>query len=184
MQPSLLKTRADLVAAQAERRLVRVRRSLEPGWADGYVVNIGPHFFVFLLVSDQIIFNGFQAFRIRDLSTLEIPAPHASFVESALRLRGALPPPNPSIDLSDLPSLLTSASTAFPVITVHRETVDPDVCHIGAVLKIANDTVTLRGINADGQWDGEAEVFGLSEVTRVDFGGLYEQALSLVAGAG
>jgi hypothetical protein len=184
VKSKLLQMRADLVAAQAEHRLVRVRRSLEPGSANGYVVNVGPHFFSLLFVSDLIIFDGFRVFRIRDLSSVEVPAPHASFVETALRLRAALAPPSPPIDLADLPSLLTSASAAFPVITVHREIDDPDVCHIGVVQKIVDGTLTLKTINPDGLWDNEPVLFDLPEITRVDFGGLYEQALTLVVEAG
>jgi hypothetical protein len=184
MKPNLLQFRADLVRAQGSGELVRVHRSVESGWANGYVVGVGPEFFAVCLVSDLIIFNGFQAFRFVDLSAVEAPAPHADFVDRALRLRKALRPRDPSIDLKDLPSLLRSASAAFPLIALHREIKDPDVCHIGSVEGLTNDAVVLKAIGPDADWLEERETFALADITRVDFGGLYEEALSLVAKAG
>lgn len=183
-KPNPLQVRADLVAAQASRTLVRVRRSVEEGWAAGWVVGVGPQLFALSVVSDSILFNGFQVFRIRDVSSVEVPSPHAAFIETALRLRGQIAPQDPPIDLSDLQSALTSASAAFPLVAVHQEIEDPDVCFIGTVQQIADGKLFLKTVSPDGQWDGEQETITVSDITRIDFGGLYEQALSLVAGPG
>jgi hypothetical protein len=42
----------------------------------------------------------------------------------------------------------------------------------------------MRLISANGEWLEERKSVGLQNITRVDFGGLYEEALSLVAAAG
>jgi hypothetical protein len=184
MNSHLLQYRANLVGARRSRALVRVRRSLEAGWADGYVVGVGSEFVALCLVSDLIIFNGFRVFRLVDLSELEVPAPHAAFVERALRLREAQQPQEPSIDLKELSSLLQSVAAAFRVIAVHREVKDPDVCHIGFVENITKSSLVLKPIGADGDWLEKHETFALADVTRIDFGGLYEDALRVVAEAG
>lgn len=183
MNPNLLQFRASLVGAKKSQALVRVSRSVESGWATGYVVGAGPEFFALCLVSDLVIFNGFQVLRFVDLSSVEVPDPYADFVERALVLRKELRPQDPSIDLKDLPSLLQSASAAFPLIGIHREIKDPDVSYIGSVVGVTKDTVTLKTIGPDAGWNEEPETFTLNEITRVDFGGLYEQALDLVAKA-
>lgn len=179
MHPNLLQFRADLVGASKSQALVRVERSVEPGWANGYVVGVGPELFAMCLVSDLIVFNGFQVFRLVDLSSVEVPAPHAGFVERALRLREAKRPPDPSVDLKDLPSLVRSAAVAFPLITVHREIEDPGVCHIGVVEQVTHDALVLKTIGPDADWQDDRETFLLADITRVDFGGLYEDALSV-----
>lgn len=42
--------------------------------------------------------------------------------------------------------------------------------------------MSLLEIGPDALWDDEPETYRLSEITRVDFGGAYEEALHLVGG--
>jgi hypothetical protein len=60
--------------------------------------------------------------------------------------------------------------------------VDPDVCWIGRVLGVDRNRVSLLEIGPDAKWDEKPTEFTLSEITRVNFGGEYEDALHLVGG--
>jgi hypothetical protein len=133
-------------------------------------------------VSDGIRYDGFQCFRLRDVRELRVPNPHADFVEKVLRLRGERTPKKPRVKLETLESLLVTASRCFPLVTIHREVVDPHVCHIGRVEGIARGWVPLLEIDPSGVWDAEPIEYRLAEITRVDFGGDYEEALFLVGG--
>lgn len=179
---SRLEMRAELVGARDSQTLVRVRRSVERGWVNGYVTSVGPEWFVMCVVADLIVFNGFQAFRFKEVESVEVPAPYTGFVERALRLRGEARPEDPAIDLTDIATVLTSASGAFPLISIHQEVADPEVCFIGSVEEIARGTLVLKTISPDAAWNDERERFPLRDITRVDFGGLYEEALRLAAG--
>ena len=64
----------------------------------------------------------------------------------------------------------------------HREEIDSDVCHIGKILRIDDEYVSLLEIDPDAEWGNEAEQYRISEITRLDFGGKYEEALLLVGG--
>jgi hypothetical protein len=68
-----------LRSAMRKRSLVRFRRPLEEGDVNGYVFAVGPDYFLIALVSDDIRFNGFQAFRIIDVRELRLH-PFAVFV--------------------------------------------------------------------------------------------------------
>jgi hypothetical protein len=179
MEQSRLEIRSTLVDARDTGDLVRIHRTVERGFAEGYVVDVGAEWFALSLVADLIIFNGFQVFRLREVSSVEVPAPHAGFVERVLRIRRQTRPPDPRIDLTDIATVLKTASASYPLITVHREVVDPEVCHIGSVARIADGMVALKLISADAEWLKEQESFLLPDITRVDFGGLYEEALRL-----
>ena len=78
--------------------------------------------------------------------------------------------------------LLLSAGRSFPLVTIHREQVDPDVCWIGQVKRVERGRVSLLEINPDASWDAEPKDYRVSEITRVSFGGDYESALHLVGG--
>jgi hypothetical protein len=177
------KNRATLVAAQTANMLVRVAREFEAGWMKGYVVGVGPEFVLLCRVSDDILFDGFEACRIQDISDLVVPDPHSAFVERALSIRAQSRPSTPHVDLGSTKQLLVSASEAFPLITIHRETVDPEVCWVGTVVAVSEQSVSFREIDPDAIWDETSETYPLSEITRVDFGGLYEEALQRVAEA-
>jgi hypothetical protein len=142
----------------------------------------GPQFFLLALVGDNLRFNGFNCIRYRDVRELEVPARYAAFAESALKLRGQVIPRPPKVKLGSTSELLTTAGRAFPIITIHRENVDSDICQIGRVVAVEKDKVELLEINADAHWDSRPLGYKTREITRVDFGGSYEDALMLVGG--
>jgi hypothetical protein len=77
---------------------------------------------------------------------------------------------------------LRTANRAFPLVTIHREKVDAGACWVGRVVDLGRGRVTLLEIGPDASWDDELETYRLNEITRVDFGGDYENALQLVGG--
>ena len=159
---------------------MRFARRFEDSSVRGYVLDIGPKFFLLALVSDRIWFDGFECFRVRDVRGLR-PDPHAHFAESALRKRRERMPKKPRVSVASIEELLLSASRVFPLVTVHREQVDPDVCWIGRILSVERGGVSLLEISPDASWEEKPTCFRLGEITRVNFGGDYEAALHLVA---
>jgi hypothetical protein len=145
------------------------------------VLDIGSKFFVLALVGDGIRFDGFECLRISDLRRLA-PDPYAPFAEAALKKRGERLPATPRVDVSGVAELLLTANRAFPLVTIHRERINPDSCWIGRVVGIDRGVVSLLQIGPDAIWGERPEKYRLSEITRVDFGGSYEQALHLVGG--
>jgi hypothetical protein len=165
-----------------ERQFVRFRRRFEDASIRGYILDIGPRFFLLALVSDRLWFDGFECFRIGDIRDLK-PDPHAEFAVAALRKRREGRPKKPRISLASIEDILLSATKAFPLVTIHREQVRPDTCHIGRVTGIARGQVSLLEIDPDAIWDTTPRRYRLTEITRVNFGGDYEDALHIVGGA-
>jgi hypothetical protein len=174
-------TRSRLAAALRDKTLVRFNRRFEETTITGYLLGIGPKFFLLALVSDRIWFDGFECFRLSDIRKLR-PDPYARFHESALKKRGQRMPKNPGIRLNNIDELLRSAGRAFSVVTIHREIVNPDSCWIGRTVRVANGRVSLLEVNPDASWDKKPTEYRSTEITRVNFGGDYEDALSLVGG--
>lgn len=177
------KTSTRLAAAQRDRLLVKFTRPFEEGWVEGYILAVGPRFFVVALVRDVAWFNGFQCFRMSDVRGLQVPPKFAAFVEAALKKRGERIPKKPRVSVESIEELLVSANRAFPLVTIHREKVRPGKCRIGRILNVIGGRVSLLEINPDATWDSNSSEYKLSEITRVDFGGDYEHALHLVGGS-
>nr|HEV7953831.1 hypothetical protein [Candidatus Acidoferrales bacterium] len=91
-------------------------------------------------------------------------------------------PKKPMVSVHSIEELLLSASRAFPLVTIHREKVDPDVCWIGRVVGIDRGRVSLLEIRPGAEWDDSPSKYRLREITQVNFGNDYENALHLVGG--
>jgi len=140
---SLKAVRSQLVQACRQKMFAKFYTPFECGSLEGYILEVGPEFFLLVFVEERMRFNGFCCIRTADVRRLQAPAKYAAFAEAALRKRGEYLSEKPDIDLSDVSNLLRTANAAFPLVTIHRERIDPDVCHIGRVAKINNSTVFL-----------------------------------------
>lgn len=175
-------TSSELLRAKRSRQMVRFSHRFEDNAVRGFVVDVGPVFFLLLVVSDRLWFDGFECFRASDIRKLEAD-PYARFAETALRKRGERKPRIPRIDLRDVGSLLVTANRNFPLVTIHCERLDPEVCHIGRVVGVERGRVSLLEIQPGAVWDGVPNAYRLKDITRINFGGDYEDALSIVGGA-
>lgn len=165
--------------------LVSVERyDLDGGITTGFVAGHGPGWFALDVVDQSVRIDGVSCLRFADVTLVESPAAGADFTLKALRLLGVERPLHLGVDLTSLESLLQTAGTLHPVVTVSAEISDPGSCWIGRVASLNRHLLTLKLINADARWEEEPEEFGLDEITRVDFGTAYERALVLVGGDG
>jgi hypothetical protein len=174
---------AQLSRALTTRTLVRIERSLESCCVDGYVVALSKKWLVMLVLGDGVTFVGYQAYRLTDLAALTTPAPYAAFQEAVIRkrkLRRTIPR---KLDLSSTVALLSSANAKFPLITIHCEEKNPELCHIGRVAATSRTSVMLNEVTPSATWESGLSTYPLAQITRVDFGGPYEEALALVAGS-
>jgi len=163
------------------REFIRFSRRFESSKIRGYVLDVGPQFFLLALVSDRIWFDGFECFRVNDVGDLR-PDPYAPFAEAALKKRGERRPKKPRVRVANVEDLLLSAGKAFLLVTIHREEVDPEVCWIGRVQGVNRGRLSLLEIRPDAVWEDTPEEYRIKEITRVNFGGDYENALHLVGG--
>ena len=106
-----------LANAMRERQFVRFSRRFEDFVVHGYVLDIGPRFFLLAVVSDRLWFDGFECFRIADVRDIR-PDPYAAFAEAALKQRGERVSRKPRVSLASVEELLLSANRAFPLVTI------------------------------------------------------------------
>jgi hypothetical protein len=177
-------SRKDAMLRQAciDAVLVKFWNPYDEDSTHGYVLDIGKKFLLLALIGDDMRFNGFQCLRLKDVKRLQVPDPYADFAVAALRKRGQEIRKKPSVDLSNLPDLLISANRLFSLVTIHRGDVKSGCCWIRRLLEVTDKTLFLQEIGPDGVWEKKASRFRLSEITRVEFGGGYEEALHLVGG--
>ncbi|MGZ3418161.1 MAG: hypothetical protein ACXVEE_09875 [Polyangiales bacterium] len=159
-----------------------MRSKREIGWSDGRIVASSARFVALALLNEEIHPNGFSVYRRRDVSFE--PAPNARFQLRALSLRRERLPRLPRIDLGSWGSIAESAAEKFSLVTVHVEHAEDNasVCYIGVPRELGARSGTFLTIDPGAIWDPELLTVRWSEVVRMDFGGGYEEALSLVGG--
>jgi len=123
--------------------------------------------------------NGYSVIRNKDVHRWRPVGPETC-TGRVLKLKGICPEPLKGLDLSSWRELLASAASLFPLLTLHREKLNPRVCYVGRVSSMTEKVVALKKIDPDARW-GDTKRYRFRDLTKVDFGGGYEQALALVA---
>lgn len=171
----------ELEKARSRNNVVRIfREELDgpDGWTDGFVVDANEEMVLLQLVDDGVHLNGYQILFLEDISDFVHPAPFNDFQKRVLALRGE-EVEDPEVDLEDLAVLLIDISEEYGLVTLHREEVEPDSCEIGRVVKADAVTYELEEIGSDARWFDDTFEYDLYDITRIEFGGSYEDALML-----
>ena len=149
---------------------------------DGFVTGVGAAWVALAKLDDRIRPDGWSLLRLSDIKSVSIDPDPDCFEIKALRARNLR-------HHADRHSprrcrrLIRSAARADPVITVFVEDDRPDICWIGAVISVGEQTLRLLEIDTQGEWHRrKPRAIDLEDITRIEFGGGYEEALRLVAG--
>lgn len=158
-------------------RIFRQRVEGEDAWTSGILMDASRDLLLLQVISDQIDLNGFQIIRRSDISHIERPVPQQEFLMKALKLKKQEPRHPGIINLDSMQKALRTAARLSPLITVHQEITDPSVCWIGRLNKIDNDLLYLQCMSPDAKFESSLDMFDVESITRIDFGGAYEDAL-------
>ena len=176
--------RKDLETAARESTLVRVTRTIRRcDKLDGFVVGIGRKWVQLALLDPNIYLDGHAAVRVKDVTKVSRRGGPDTFVGRALAARAEWPPVSVDVDLDSVADLIRTASDLASMVTLHLEEEDPTVCFIGRPVRFGKRSVRLREITPEAVWTTRPTKWPLADVTRVEFGGRYEQALELIGGA-
>lgn len=172
-----------LEEARSDQRVVAIDREVFEDFGElGYVVALGDGLCLLRQISDGMRFNGYTVLRLADISHVEVPHAHEEFVEAALRLRREASEAPPAIDLESMARAVRSAGRLEELVTIHTEEIDSGICKIGRVRTVDEEEIGMIALDPDADWDDEITAIPLSDVTRIDVGGAYEEALLLVGG--
>ncbi len=172
-----------LARALDTHQLVGVRRWIAGAdRVDGFVTGIGAAWVALAKLDDRVRPDGWSLLRLRDIKSVSIDPDPDCFEIRALRARNLWPPTPIGVALNDVAALVRSAARAEPVITVFVEDDRPRICWIGSVMSLGEQTLRLLEIDTQGEWRRKPRAIDLEDITRIEIGGGYEEALRLVAG--
>jgi hypothetical protein len=164
------------------KHLFEVRSRIKgAGSTMGFVVDFSDDLILFhVLATDTFRLNGYAVNRTEDVKDYR-GFNNGKFWQNRAAVHFKLAPVRPAgILLDSVPQLLTAISKRYPLITIHPEKIKPDVCYIGSLLSMTEATFKIDDLNCNAEWSSPRRL-KFSDVTRVDFGGGYEQALAATA---
>lgn len=175
----------DLNRAASSGKPVRVARDIDGAdRLDAYVVGVGRRWVLLHTVSDERHLDGHTAVRLRDVrSATRTNWPGAMMTHRALALRGEHVRPLPDLDLDSTRGLIETLTTAFPLVVIHVERIDPGICYIGRPRGITGKKrLRLQKIGPAADWARTCSTTRTKDITRFDAGGGYVEALHAVGG--
>lgn len=164
-----------LASAMADREIVKVwRQSIDEDKQTGYVVGLSKTWVLLQEIEgDTFVLDGYKAMRLDDISSLKADS---SFAGEYFLRRGLYPQPQPDLDLADLHSLLDSVSENYAMFVIESERVEPGICFIGVAEGLTKRSLWMKKFSSNAKWI-DTEKFKLKDITSINFGGGYVNAL-------
>jgi len=162
--------------------LVEVKRRIKgTSTRVGFVVDFSDELLLFHALEESTFrLNGYIALRDEDISGYRVFDKPKFWLFRAVQHFQLKPVSPTGVSVTSLPDLLRSAARHYPLLTLRPELKKPNVAYIGPLVSMTERTLTIDDLNADCEWTGLRRM-KLCDITRVDFGGGYEEALTATA---
>lgn len=123
--------------------------------------------------------DGYTAVRTGDISRVKRRGDENALTVRALRRRGQWPVAAPAggVRPGDTAELLTTAAAHYGLLGVHTEHLTVDSLWIGALLRVGPRSARLHLIDPEARWYDRPSKVRLADLTRIGFGGRYEETL-------
>lgn len=160
---------------QQEKTFVDIYTDLfdDSNW--GYIVDFNDEFIVLEKFSEESFPDGIIVYCQEDITRIRWECNEITSAEKLIdqSARAAIP----SIDISSIHSILKSVNAVFGHINVHVEQIDDEVCFIGQIKEMDEDTLVLHEYGTKKSLDRGFILLSIEDITRVDAGGIYERSL-------
>lgn len=171
---------ARLQRARDRQLYVSVRRWIpDSERVDGFVLALGEKW-VALAELDGVSLYGWCLLRLKDIQAVFIDPD--SLATKVLQARDQWPPQAVDVSLDDAAAALSSTTEIAPLISIFVEFDRPDIMWLGSVTATNRDRVLFLEVSTLAEWHRKPRIIDLEDVTRIAFGGSYEEGLALVAG--
>jgi len=162
---------------QREGGLVDLKRErIESHTLRGFVTAVSADLVAMGVVNDECHFDGVTIVRTEDITFLRWQNEVLDAWAGVLQESPTSPTPVRHVELSSWESVVRSLLGSEPVVTFHREIVNDRACHLGTNISLEGECVVADEISVEGTVDGRFAL-SLGDLTKLDFGGGYEQAL-------
>lgn len=171
------KVRRRLESALAEGRITTVERAaLEVDMTDGLVVALTDDWVVLHEIIDGVHLDGLVALRLRDVSRVLFRDDDAYHRRALAGLGAEVATYEVEADV-DARGLLARAQAEGRLVNVLLEVLQDEPMTLGRLLELRRKRFVIHYLGRDGEWAREPERWRYRDVTRIEVGGRYLEAL-------
>ncbi|WP_449407854.1 hypothetical protein [Microbacterium maritypicum] len=146
---------------------------------DGFAVSVGAEWALLAQTSDGGFFNGYVAFRLRDVSRIDRDT---TFETAFSRTRPEWPPAVPGpIDLDSTVGVLAGLARISPLVAIQKDK-ERSAIWIGLLTGLSKRAVDLREVRPDATWHSFPRRHRLGAITTVEVSTHYLRGLTAIAG--
>ena len=171
------KVRRLLADGLEAQRLTRVwRDAYDTASTDGFILALIDDWVVMHVVADGAYLDDVQMMRLRDIST--VIDGHNDYIDRALR---GLDRPVARIELHNdatVRDLLLAAADLHPLIAFSLGDEGEEQLMVGRLVAANRHRVRLRFLAPDGTWADEVDRWGYGQISSIQVGGRYLDALA------
>jgi len=176
------KVHARLLRAIDEQHIIRVERT--PKFADrvdGFVVGVGEEWALLARSSDGGFFNGYVAFRVRDVKRIRRDK---TFETTFAKTQPEWPPTQPQdVTLNSTSEVIEGLARGGALIGIQKEN-EREALWIGTLEELRKRVVYLHEVRPDATWHPAPLGYKLTAITAVEVGTHYLRGLVAIAGTG
>lgn len=158
-------------------RLTRVwRDAYDAAYTDGLILALTNDWVVMHVVADGAYLDDVQMMRLRDIST--VIDGHNDYIERAVR---GLARPVARVGLHNdatVRDLLLAAADLHPLIAFSLGDEGEEQLMVGRLVEAERHGVRLRFLAPDGTWADEVDRWGYEQISSIQVGGRYLDALA------
>lgn len=164
-----------LESAMADREIIKLwRQPIDKHRLEGYVVGLSKTWLLLQEIDgNAFVLDGYRAVRLNDISVLKVDT---GFAGEYFQRRGLFPQAQPDLDLTDMHSLLDSVSENYAMFMIEREKAEPNIGFIGVTEGLTKRSLWMKKFSSNAKWI-DTEKFKLKDITSINFGGGYVNAL-------
>ena len=167
--------------------LVQAKRDKKVGGGSvvGFIVSSSNHWLVLHRVDPDVwILDGYVALPLKDLRGVWRYKKYSDYPLRVLRHFGIDKPISPEgLDPATAQSIIGSAMNLFGVLGIQEERTDPECAWYGLPLHFGDNKIRLLNINSIGVWEDGFTSHRISDITWIEFGTRYAEALAAIGGA-
>jgi len=120
--------------------------------------------------------DGIKIFRLDDITRIRWDSNELAEIEKLIEFPIDYERIN-TIDIDNIKNAIESVQNIFGYLTIHIQTIDTNICFIGEMKAIDDETIILHEYGTIKSKDRSFLLLALQDITRIDSGGIYEKQL-------
>ena len=145
----------------------------------GFVIDFNDDFLIIEQFNNECKYDGLTIFLRQNITRIRWSGNDiesvSKLIDISKRQSGKI-----NIDLTSIQTVLQTVNKLYNHLTIHIQDIDKEVCFIGQIHEMDNDSIVIHEFGTKGTLDRKYILLSINDITRIDAGGQYENNLRIL----